>query len=130
MANNPVVMWELASHDQEKSVTFLRKLFDWELQFDDSLGFYLLPAEPGEKEDYYGGAVFTLGKARLPFLTIYVRVEDIEAKASLVRELGGHIIEEPNEVPGGAKICLFNEPSGVTFAMIQPAERNSDLNGA
>ena len=121
MSSNPVVMWELGSHDQEKSVEFLRRLFDWEINFDESLGFYLIPAEPEVREELYGGAVFTLGKARLPFLTIYVRVDDISTKTSLVRELGGYIIEEPHEVPGGSKICLFNEPSGVTLAMIEPA---------
>jgi len=62
-----------------------------------------------------------LKRAKLPFLTLYIQVEDIEEKAKLVEEAGGWIVEPPNELPSRTKICLFNEPSGVTFAMIQPA---------
>ncbi|MCP4425936.1 MAG: VOC family protein, partial [Chloroflexi bacterium] len=46
---------------------------------------------------------------------------DIEAKAQLVEEAGGYIVEAPFEIQSGTKICLFNEPSGVTFAMLQSA---------
>jgi hypothetical protein len=29
----------------------------------------------------------------------------------------------PRDLPSGSRICLFNEPSGVTLAMIQAAKR-------
>lgn len=53
MKANPIVWWELASHDAEKTSDFLKK-------------------------------------SKLPF-----------------------------EIPGGSRICLFNEPSGVTLAMLE-----------
>lgn len=59
----------------------------------------------------------------MPFLTLYVQVDDIEAKARIVEESGGFIVEAPFELPSGSRICLFNEPSGVTLAMIQPAPK-------
>ena len=59
--------------------------------------------------------------AKLPFLTIYIKVEDIDEKAELVKDHGGFIVEKPFDIGGGYRICLFNEPSGVTLAMIQPA---------
>jgi len=119
MQKNPVVFWELASHDMEKSVQFFRDVFDWEIEFSERLGFYVIPkiAPPGEELD---GAVFTLKRARLPFLTVYIQVEDIDAKAKLVVENGGFIVEAPFDISPNSRICLFNEPSGVTFAMIQP----------
>jgi predicted enzyme related to lactoylglutathione lyase len=121
MQKNPICFWELASHDAEKSTEFLRKLFGWNLTFDTRLGFYTM--EVGEeRESFGGGGVFTLRKARLPFLTLYVAVDDIEAKAAQVEELGGFVVEPPFVIPGGARICLFNEPSGVTLAMIQSAD--------
>ena len=121
MQKNPVVFWELASHDAEKSIRFLKDLFDWEVAYNEHVGLYEIPA--GEGSVGCDGGVFTLRKAKLPFLTIYVLVEDIEAKARRVEELGGLIVEPPQEIPGGAKICLFNEPSGVTLAMYQPKAR-------
>jgi len=121
MKKNPICFWELASHDAEKSAGFLRELFGWDLTFDNRLGFYTVDAGE-ERESFSGGGVFTLRKAKLPFLTLYVAVDDIQAKAAQVEELGGFIVEPPFTIPGGARICLFNEPSGVTLAMIQSAD--------
>lgn len=119
MSANPVIWWELASHDAKKTVAFLSTVFDWSLEFDEKLGFFVMPADDDDKHAFGGGGVFTLGKARLPFMALYIRVEDIEAKAKLVEEAGGYIFEAPFEIHSGTKICLFNEPSGVTFAMLQ-----------
>ncbi|MGD2252413.1 MAG: VOC family protein [Anaerolineales bacterium] len=122
MHKNPVVFWELASHDAEASVRFLREVFEWEVSFDEDLGFYIVPdSEPGRKID---GGVFTLRKAKLPFLTIYIEVDDLETTVKSIEEHGGHIVEPPLELTSGSRICLFNEPSGVTLAIIQrPASK-------
>ncbi len=121
MSNNPVCWWELASHDAEKSVAFLKTVFEWNLTFDEKLGFYVMPASESEKQAFGGGGVFTLRKAKLPFMSLYIRVRDIKEKARLVEEAGGFIVEGPFEIQKGTQICLFNEPSGVTLAMIQSA---------
>ena len=121
MCKNPVVYWELASHDAEATKTFLCELFDWDVEWDDRIGLYDFPV--GDDARAAGGGVFTLRKAKLPFLTLYVCVDDIVAMAAKVEELGGFIVEGPIETPGGSHICLFNEPSGVTLAMIEPAKK-------
>ena len=59
---------------------------------------------------------FGMGRA-----SIYIRVDDIHAMAKKVGEHGGLIVDPPLEIGAGEWICLFNEPSGVTFAMIQEA---------
>ena len=118
MQKNPVVYWEIASHDAEKSIDFLKKLFDLHVEFDEKSGIYEVPAGDARKE-FAGGGVFTLKKAKLPFLTIYFKVEDIDAKAKKIEDLGGFIVIPPFEISRGLKICLFNEPSGVALAMIQ-----------
>jgi predicted enzyme related to lactoylglutathione lyase len=118
MQKNPVVFWELASHDMQKSVDFFREVFDWQIEFDDRLGFYVVP-DAAPSQAGLDAAVFTLKHAKLPFLTLYIQVEDINAKAQLVQEKGGFIVEEPFDISPKSRICLFNEPSGVTFAMIQ-----------
>jgi predicted enzyme related to lactoylglutathione lyase len=41
----------------------------------------------------------------------------------LKEEAGGFIVDPPLDLPSRSRICLFNEPSGVTLAMIQPAVR-------
>ena len=74
----------------------------------------------GADAEAIDGGIFTLKQAKLPFLTLFIQVEDIEEKARKIEECGGNLIEPPHALDSGASICLFNEPSGVTFAMIQP----------
>ena len=119
MQKNPIVFWELATQDMEKSVAFFRKVFEWQVDFNEKLGFYFIPHTTPENESIEG-AIFTLRKAKLPFMALYIQVEDIQEKAKLIEENGGLILEAPFKIPSGSKICLFNDPSGVTFAMIEP----------
>ncbi|MBI5842497.1 MAG: hypothetical protein HZB19_20605 [Chloroflexi bacterium] len=37
MTANPIVWWELAAHDAEKTVQFFRDVFDWRIDFDEKL---------------------------------------------------------------------------------------------
>jgi predicted enzyme related to lactoylglutathione lyase len=120
MQKNPIVFWELASHDADKSVKFFKEVFDWKIKWDERIGFFTV--EAGEDAPKVDGGIFTLRKAKLPFLTFYLLVKDIEGKAIQVDEHGGFIVEALQEIPGGSKICLFNEPCGVTFAMLQRAK--------
>jgi uncharacterized protein len=117
MSGDPIVCWELASHDEAKSAEFFRNVFGWDVPFDEKLGFFRANS-PGTA-NCSRGLIFTLRKAKLPFLTLYIGVKDIQAKRKLVEEAGGFIVIEPFDIGGGELICLFNEPSGVTFAMIQ-----------
>lgn len=120
MQKNPVCYWELASNAAEKSIKFLKEVFDWDVAYDKKTGIYEIPAGDASN-GFTGGGVFILRKAKLPFLTIYVRVDDIDAKAAKIEKLGGYVVEPPFDLPSGSRIRLFNEPSDVTFAMVQPA---------
>jgi predicted enzyme related to lactoylglutathione lyase len=123
MTQNPVCYWELASSNAEKSERFFHEVFGWNFEYDEKTTIYELAAGEGQKA-FAGGGIFTLTMARVPFLTIYIKVDDIEEKAKKIEECGGLITIPPRVVtPGGPKICLFNEPSGVTFAMIQAAKK-------
>lgn len=122
MSDHPVVFWELASLDGDKSMQFFKEVFGWESEYDEKTTIHYLAA--GEaREQFFGGGIFTLAKAKLPFLAVYIKVDDINAKVSDVEAHGGHIVEPPLEI-GNSRICLFNEPSGVTFAMIESKKKD------
>lgn len=117
---NPAVWWELASHDQDKSAKFFQDVFGWDLQIDPKLGFYTMKHEPPRIS---GGGIFTLKRAKLPFISLYIQVEDIDGMAEKVTEHGGLVTDAPFEISPGVRLCLFNEPSGVEFAMIEYPEK-------
>jgi predicted enzyme related to lactoylglutathione lyase len=117
MGNSPIGFWELASNDADKSVEFFRTVFGWKIDFNEDLGFYHAPIDPSENI-FGGGYIFTLKDAQMPFLTLYIVVEDLDAMVERVEEHGGYIVDPPRMI-GKSYLCLFNEPSGVTFAMIE-----------
>jgi predicted enzyme related to lactoylglutathione lyase len=116
MTANPMIWWELATHDQEKSVQFFEKVFGWEFHLDEESGFH---KTRNGNFALRGGGIFTLRRAKLPFLTLYIEVDNIHDKVKLIEANGGFIVDPPAELAPNQWICLFNEPSGVTFAMIQ-----------
>lgn len=116
---NPVVFWELGTHDGPESLEFFTTVFGWESSPVPGAGTFFHTLDTGGDGGSVDGGVFTMRKARPSFLTVYILVDDIEARAEVVEKAGGLIVEPPHEISPGTWICLFNEPSGVTFAMIQ-----------
>ena len=57
MSANPIIWWELATHDQEKSVKFFEKVFGWEFRFDEKADFYKIKYG---NFTLAGGGIFTL----------------------------------------------------------------------
>lgn len=118
MSANPIVWWELATHDAEKTVKFFREVFGWHIEFDERAGYFKMRHDPPA---IGGGGIFTLRRARLPFVALYISVDDVHAMAKKIQEHGGFVVDPPLDIGGGQWICLFNEPSGVTFALVQAA---------
>jgi predicted enzyme related to lactoylglutathione lyase len=116
---NPVVFWELATHDGPRSVEFFSTVFGWESTPVPGAKTYFHTLDTGGAAGSIDGGIFTLRKARPAFVAVYILVEDIEAKAEQVAAAGGLIVEAPTETLPGTWVCLFNDPSGVTFAMIE-----------
>jgi len=116
-AADPVVYWELACNDAEKSVAFFKDVFGWETSLHPGSTLHHIESRG---EDYgINGGIFTMNRPKLPWLTVYIHVDDIEAKAKEVEEKGGLIVITPQEFIPGAKVCVFNDPSGVPFAMLE-----------
>ncbi len=116
---NPVVFWELATHDGPRSLDFFTTVFGWRSRPVPGAPTFFHTVATGGEEGGVDGGVFTLARAKPAFLTVYIQVEDIEARAEAVTRAGGLIVEPPHEISPGTWICLFNEPSGVTFAMLE-----------
>ena len=116
---NPVVFWELGTHDGPESLEFFTTVFGWTSAPVPGAATFFHTLDTGGDGGSIDGGVFTLRQARQAFLTVYILVNDIEARAELVEQAGGMIVEPPHEISPRTWICLFNDPSGVTFAMLE-----------
>ena len=55
-----------------------------------------------------------------PLWLYYITVEDIDGARARVEALGGEVLLEPTEVPGGAWIIRARDPQGAMFALVGP----------
>jgi hypothetical protein len=60
--------------------------------------------------EYGGGAP--------PHWMAYVAVEDVDAKAAQVAELGGKVCVPPTDIPNTGRFCVINDPTGATISLI------------
>ena len=106
MSANPIIWWELATHDQEKSVRFFEKVFGWEFRFDANVGFYKMKNGNFTLD---GGGIFTLRRAKLPFVALYIQVDDIHAGQSPFRRTAASSLTRPPNLPRtNGCVCSMN----------------------
>jgi uncharacterized glyoxalase superfamily protein PhnB len=94
--------------DAARAREFYGSLFGWSLH-ESGEGFHIESITPP------GGIA---GGADAPDVTIYFRVDDIEATAQRVRELGGQVLSTANYASGGNAVCLDDQ--GLRFELFRP----------
>jgi predicted enzyme related to lactoylglutathione lyase len=109
----PVVHWEIEARDPERQRTFYRALFNWEIgdgpimQIAAGLG----GPEPGPAGHLRG--------SDRSGVTLYVQVRDLRASLSKANDLGGTVLSEPFDVPGGPTLAAIADPEGNPVMLVQ-----------
>ena len=108
---------ELGSPNVNESLRFYGQLFHWQKIREHDMGpngTYVIFGQRGEAL----GGMFTAGAdIPRPNWTSYVEVPSVKQATETVRSLGGKVMREPHEVPGGSWIALCSDPQGATFAV-------------
>ncbi|HYH86514.1 MAG TPA: VOC family protein [Pyrinomonadaceae bacterium] len=129
MPANGAFCWnELATTDLEAAQNFYRELLGWEIQESKVTGT-CEGAPEGAAMVYseivvagqHVGGMYKMGPemAGTPSHWIaYVAVDDVDAKAQQVSELGGKIIVPPMDIPNVGRFCVINDPTGAAISLI------------
>jgi predicted enzyme related to lactoylglutathione lyase len=109
----PVVHWEIEARDPERQRAFYRDLFNWYIGDGPIMS---IPAglggpEPGPAGHIRGGD--TAG------VRLYVQVLDLAASLARTSELGGTVLSEPFDVPGGPTLAAVADPEGNPLMLVQ-----------
>jgi len=118
MGKNPVSFWQFFSNDKEASMNFFKTVFEWDFEYNEESGIYHVSAKdfPGF---FQGGFIGNNDSNGSNFLMVYIRVDDVDKKAELVLENDGEIVKPPYNLPNGNRVCIFKDPNGIKFGMIQ-----------
>lgn len=110
---------ELATRDTEKAKAFYTELFHWGTKVDDQGPMPYTEFLVGDKS--IGGMMEMTeqhGDAP-PHWLPYVLVDDCNASADKVTQLGGKIIVPPMDIPNVGRFSVFTDPTGACLAMIK-----------
>jgi predicted enzyme related to lactoylglutathione lyase len=105
---------ELTSNNWKESWQFYSGLFGWEKIDEHDMGANGTYFIFGQKNHALGGMFTGGGQASW---TSYVEVPSVQQTIEKVKSLGGKVVREPHEVPGGSWIALCSDPQGATFAV-------------
>ena len=109
----PVVHWEIVAGEPERLAGFYRELFNWDIgegpvmQIAAGLG----GPEPGPgghlRQGSHGG------------VNLYVQVRDLRTSLARAAELGGEVVQDPFQIPGGATLAIVHDPEGNRVVLVQ-----------
>jgi predicted enzyme related to lactoylglutathione lyase len=111
--------FEVNTPDAEAARKFYGGLFGWKTQQMDMGGFPYHTLHLSDKP--IGGIMPMTGpewQGVPPHWMLYVAVDDVDAAAKKVVELGGKVCVPPTTIPVG-RFAVVNDPQGATFSLFQ-----------
>lgn len=109
----PVVHWEIRAADPERLRAFYGELFNWTIGEGPIMR---IPPGVGGPEAGPGGHI----RADEPGgVTLYVQVRDLAASLTRAADLGGTVVREPFDVPGGPTLAAIEDPEGNPVMLVQ-----------
>ena len=109
----PVVHWEIEARDPEGQRAFYSELFNWHI--GDGFIMDIAPGLGGPEP----GPAGHLRQSDRSGVTLYVQVRDLGASLAKAGELGGAVVMEPFQIPGGATIAGITDPEGNPVTLVQ-----------
>ncbi|CAN5243003.1 VOC family protein [soil metagenome] len=116
---------ELGTTNVESCKTFYSELFGWQFKENAPMAcpdggemIYSEISVDGEKQ--FGG-IYQMGKefGETPSHWMsYIAVDDVDAAAEKVAELGGSVCVPPTDIPNTGRFCIINDPTGATLSLI------------
>lgn len=110
---------ELGTTNLESGKSFYSELLGWQFKESDAAGMvYNEISIDGEKR--FGG-MYQMGKefGDAPSHWIaYIAVDNVDAAAEKVVELGGSVCVPPTDIPNTGRFCVINDPTGATISLI------------
>jgi hypothetical protein len=107
------VHWELEARDPDRQRAFYGELFNWDI--GDGPIMQIAPGVGGP-EPGPGGHIRASGRTGV---TLYVQVRDLRGSMARAAELGGTVVTEPFDVPGGPTIAGISDPEGNPVVLVQ-----------
>jgi predicted enzyme related to lactoylglutathione lyase len=106
----PVAWFEITGQDPKGLADFYATLFDWSVGDSGDASYLLI--DTGAGGDAIGGGIGAAQDAA-GGVTIYLKVDDLQAHLDQAERLGGKTVVPPTDLPGEfGKFAVFADPEG------------------
>jgi uncharacterized protein len=119
---NKIVHFEIPAGDVEKLSKFYSDLFGWKFakQSMPGMDYWMIETTGMGPEHVTGGMYAKQGETDKP--RFYVGVEDIDAHTEKLKQAGGTVIFEKQEIPQMGWSVLASDPENNLIALFQPMQ--------
>ncbi len=109
----PVVHWEIRAVDPERLRAFYSEMFNWTIGDGPIMAIPAGIGGPGP------GPAGHIRASEHRGVTLYVQVRDLAASVARAAALGGTVVREPFDVPGGPTLAAIDDPEGNRVMLVQ-----------
>ena len=117
---------ELGTNNLEACKTFYGELLGWNLKQGSVPGGGMEYFEITNGDGCGFGGMYEMNKEMCgsegelppPHWMSYIAVDDVDASAAKVWDLGGKVCVPPTDIPNVGRFCVVNDPTGATFSLI------------
>jgi uncharacterized protein len=111
---------ELNTTDWKSAWKFYSELFGWRATHTMSMGpelgdYFMFGADA--QNSFGGMSDAAKTQKQRPHWLYYVRVKNVDEAAKRVPQLGGKVLYEPMEVPGGDRVAAIQDPQGAMIGL-------------
>lgn len=117
---------ELLTTDLDSAKTFYGDLLGWTFTETKNINGnpYIVIHNEGE---FIGGMMLKdefVPDEVPPLWDPYITVDDVDAAAKKVQELGGKVVLEPTDIPNMGRFCVIKDPQGTSLNLITHSKEN------
>jgi len=126
---DPVVHFEIPAEDIKRMSKFYSEAFGWKTKdLGEEMGNYVLASTTDEvdetgrplKRSIINGGFFPKGKDLDAHPSLNITVDDLETAMKKVKNAGGKIDSEPQDVPGFGTYVTFLDTEGNRNSIMEP----------
>ncbi len=108
-----MVHWEIEAIEPDRLRAFYSELFNWDIGDGPIMS---IPAGIGGPEP---GPAGHLRQSERSGVTLYIQVRDLRTSLDKAASLGGTIVLEPLDIPGGPTLAAITDPEGNPVTLVQ-----------
>jgi predicted enzyme related to lactoylglutathione lyase len=116
--SHPVVHWQIVTANPERLGEFYTKLFGWEMQMNNALGYRMI--DTGSERGIPGG-IWPAPPEVKGFVQLFIEVEDVTRHVQEAVALGAKVIVPAQKLPDGDELAILHDPQGIAFGLRKAA---------